>query len=226
MTTLRALSLPLLLGLALPCTSLVHADAEAATVRASTVTPETAKRQLSALHDAGVRTHGALASASPKVLTRIFGRRQARTLQAAARAHTGADGLLDPSSELTAVSIIDPQFVPTPRLKQTADAERRLEAARREMRALAELRVTTYGDVLRADRRRLAATLGRARARDIVATVENLRRLVGAAEGSIAIIDPQFLEMRFDAPFVADPTMVSNIESPLLKVGANPTPHP
>ena len=82
-----------------------------------------------------------MASASPKVLTRIFGRRQARTLQAAARAHTGADGLLDPSSELTAVSIIDPQFIPTPRLKQTADAQRRLEAARREMRALAELRV-------------------------------------------------------------------------------------
>lgn len=226
MTTRRALSLTLLLGLALPCMSLSPVAAEAAAAHTTNIRPELARRQLAALHEAGIRTHGALASASARELATILGRRHARAVQSAARAHTGADGLLDPSTEVEVVSIIDPQFIPAPRLKEAASAERKLDTARREMRALAELHVNTYGDVLRADRRRLAATVGRARARAMVSTVQSLQRLVGTAEGSVAIIDPQFLEARFDAPFVADPTMVSNIESPLLKVGANPTPHP
>lgn len=227
MTTHRALTLTVALGLLLPCMATqAAANVPAAALRSSAVSVDQARSQLVALQRAGIRTHGALAEASSRDVARLLGRSRARVLQSAARRHVGPEGLLDPNTELDVVSIIDPQFIPAPRYKENASAERKLEAARREMRALADLHVASYGDLLRIERRRLAATVGRARARAMVNTVQSLQRLVGAAEGSVAIIDPQFLEARFDAAFVADPTMVSNIESPLLKVGANPTPHP
>jgi hypothetical protein len=227
MTLHRALTLTVALGLLLPCAAgLGSADASAAMVRSSAPTPEAARRQLDALHAAGVRTHGALATASPKLLVQVFGRRQARLLQGSARLQTGPRGLLDPSTELDVVSIIDPQFVPSPVFKSSPDVERRLAAARRDMRSLAETGLTTYGDLARADRRELAALVGRSRARAMVATVESLQRHLRAPSGSASIIDPQFLKADFDAAFVADPAVVSNVESPLSKVGANPTPHP
>lgn len=225
--TRRVLHLSLLLGLLLPATTTVAAvDAKASAVGPSAVSPDEAKSQLEALARAGVRTHGDLATASGRVLVGILGRSRARSLQSAARAHAGSQGLLDPATPLDVVSIIDPQFIVAPRYKATSSAKRRIEAARRELSNLSELGVRTYGDLIGVDRRELAGVVGRSRARTMIAAAAKLRRLAHASEGSVSIIEPQFLKAPLDAAFVADPTMVVNVQSPLSTVGSAPTPHP